>query len=408
MKSKTVLRVRFSMLAAGAALAFVTSQAQAESSVTLYGVVDAGLGYVSNAATATSAGKAGKPAVLTGHDAYGLYSGTWTGSRWGLLGEEDLGQGLSAIFRLENGFSVANGTLGQGSRMFGRHAYVGLKDKTYGTLTLGRQYDPLIDLVGSVGGTAIMSGVAATPGDVDNLDHSSRVNNAIKYRSPTFGGWTGEALYALGGVAGSFTQQGSLGLGVQYKGGPLTWGIAYANARNDGSTVGAWTGSSDSAFGSSINAGYASAKSRSIIATSATYRIGATTLGAQYSHTEYTPGSFSQFAKTIKFDSGAVLAMYQWTPTLRTGISYGYTHANAPAANASPATYHQGNLAAFYTLSKRTELYALVGYQRASGNTLDAYGNVIAATASVGDAGNGLSSSSRSQTLMRLGMSHSF
>ncbi|CAM2194903.1 protein of unknown function [Paraburkholderia kururiensis] len=60
-----------------------------------------------------------------------------------------------------------------------------------------------------------MSGVAATPEDVNNLDHSSRVNNAIKYRSPTFSGWTGEALYALGGVAGSFTQQGSLGLGIR-------------------------------------------------------------------------------------------------------------------------------------------------------------------------------------------------
>lgn len=71
----------------------------------------------------------------------------------------------------------------------------------------------------------------------------------------------------------------------------------------------------------------------------------------------------------------------------------GASRSRARSAWAS-ATYHQGNQAAFYDLPKRTELYALVGYQRASGTTLDAYGNVIAATASVGDAGNGLSSPS--------------
>jgi predicted porin len=393
--------------------ALATLPAHADSEVTLYGIIDAGFGYSNNAAVTQTAAAAGRPAKLSNASAVTFNSGTWTGSRWGLKGSEDLGGGTKAIWRLENGFNVGTGASGQGGAEFGRHAYVGLTDKRLGTLTLGRQYDPLIDLVGAVGGTAILSGVAAHPGDVDNLDHSSRVSNSVKYRTPDFYGLTGEALYAFGNQAGSTSRQATLGAGVQYSRGPLNWGLAYSRANNDksgatDSTIGSWSGSSDSAFGSSINAGYASARSREIIATSATYDIGATTFGLNYSHTEYSSGIFSRFKNDVKFDTAGLLAMYKMTPTLRFGGGYSYTHANAPTANSSPAIYHQFNLAGFYLLSKRTELYALAGYQHAAGSTVDSLGNVIAATASIGDAANGYSSASNSQMMVRVGVSHSF
>ncbi|AKM33004.1 porin [Pandoraea faecigallinarum] len=387
--------------------------AHAQSNVTLYGIVDGGVGYASNVASVTRAGTAGRPAVLTGATSYAFQSGTWQGSRWGIQGTEDLGGGRKALFRLENGFNIGNGTASQGGAEFGRHAYVGLQDKTYGTVTLGRQYDPLIDLVGSVGGTALLSGVGAHPGDVDNLDHSSRVNNSVKYRSPTWSGFTFGTMYGFGGQPGTMGRQNTWGLAGQYANGPLTWGVGYSHANNDkasatDTTIGTWAGSSESAFASSINAGYASAKSRDIIATAMTYQFGNTTLGANYSHTEYSTGTYSRFTRTARFDTAGVLAMYRFAPAFRLGGGYSFTNVNAPAANASGAKYHQFNLAAFYNLSRRTELYALAGYQKASGNTLDAYGNVIDATASVGDAANGMSSATQSQTVVRLGVSHVF
>ena len=84
--------------------------AHAQSSVTLYGLIDAGITYSNNQA---------------GHSAWQATSGTVNGSRWGLRGSEDLGGGLKAIFTLENGFSIMNGTSKQSSRMFGRQAFVG-------------------------------------------------------------------------------------------------------------------------------------------------------------------------------------------------------------------------------------------------------------------------------------------
>ena len=93
----------------GCSLAPISAMAQ--SSVTLYGLIDEGLNYTSNTG---------------GHSNIQMESGFAQGSRWGLKGSEDLGGGNKAIFQLENGFDVNSGKLGQGGRMFGRQAYVGL------------------------------------------------------------------------------------------------------------------------------------------------------------------------------------------------------------------------------------------------------------------------------------------
>lgn len=129
-----------SLLALGVLGAFAGA-AHAQSSVTLYGIIDAGVQYVSKtggnlSSTATTAKN------------FQFANGNLQGSRWGLKGAEDLGGGLKAIFVLENGFSLGNGTLGQNGRMFGRQAYVGLSSATAGTLTIGRQYDSVVDFVG--------------------------------------------------------------------------------------------------------------------------------------------------------------------------------------------------------------------------------------------------------------------
>jgi hypothetical protein len=96
--------------------------ASAQSSVTLYGIADAYVQY------------------LDGEDGLTrLQSGGINGSRLGVRGSEDLGGGLKAIFTLETGINIDDGTTGQGGVFWGRQAFVGL-GSDFGTLTAGRQY----------------------------------------------------------------------------------------------------------------------------------------------------------------------------------------------------------------------------------------------------------------------------
>src|SRR5690625_7594403 len=110
-------------LLAAALMVGFAGVAQAETSVTLYGVVDGGVGY-QRLKTETDAGNA----KVTRS---GLLSGVQRGNRWGLRGSEDLGNGLRAIFQLESGFDIADGMSAQGGRLFGREAYLCLAETSW-------------------------------------------------------------------------------------------------------------------------------------------------------------------------------------------------------------------------------------------------------------------------------------
>ncbi|WP_193727499.1 porin [Paraburkholderia atlantica] len=111
-------------LAAGLAAGAV----HAQSSATMYGVIDTGIAFGNHTTGNTSAWK--------------LNNGNRAATRWGLKGREDLGGGLATIFQLETGFDVNTGAIvaPQAGRIFGRHAYVGLDSKDYGQLLLGRTW----------------------------------------------------------------------------------------------------------------------------------------------------------------------------------------------------------------------------------------------------------------------------
>ena len=178
-----------------AALSSVGVIAHAQSSVTLYGLIDAGVSYVSHAATSTGHGQLFK---------YG--DGVAQGSRWGLRGVEDLGGGLQALFTLESGFSSGDGTLGQGGALFGRQAYVGIAKKGLGSVTLGRQYSFSTDYLGgnyTMGGQTPAGNYAYHINDLDQLT-ASRINNAVKFSSANFSGLTFGAMYGFSNQAGSF------------------------------------------------------------------------------------------------------------------------------------------------------------------------------------------------------------
>src|SRR5260370_24206060 len=118
------------------AMGAFSNVANAQSSVTLDGVIDEGFEKISNVKTGPGGGKT----------LYQLDSTSGAlGSRWGMRGSEDLGSGLKAIFLLENGFEINTGKLNQGGDEWGRQTYVGLSSTTYGSVTLGRQYDSVVD-----------------------------------------------------------------------------------------------------------------------------------------------------------------------------------------------------------------------------------------------------------------------
>ncbi|TGS61209.1 porin, partial [Mesorhizobium sp. M1C.F.Ca.ET.176.01.1.1] len=127
--------------------------------------------------------------------------------------------------------------LGQGSREFGRQAFVGLTGATWGTLTAGRQYDPITDMVQGVTADNFFGSAFATPGDVDNNDNSARVSNAVKYVSPNYAGLQFEALYAFSGVAGQAGQGYTYSGAVSYSNGPFSLAGGYLRATNASATT---------------------------------------------------------------------------------------------------------------------------------------------------------------------------
>ncbi|MFM0028453.1 porin [Paraburkholderia madseniana] len=342
--------------------------AYGQGSVTLYGIIDEGFNYNSNA---------------DGHRLYNLSSGVLQGSRWGLRGKEDLGGGLATVFVLESGFDVNTGKLGQGGLLFGRQAYVGLSSP-YGTATAGRQYDSVVDYLGQFEVGDQWGGyIAAHPSDNDNFNNTNRTNNAIKYTSPSLAGFTFGGVYALGGVAGSVGRNQIWSLGAGYTNGPLAAGVGYLNVRNPntsfygaGGTVAPVTGGvPGSNFGASpVISGYASARSLQVIGTGAAYTFGAATFGATYSNTQFRnlgdrtsgPVPAGGIAGTATFNNVEVNFKYQITPAWLAGAAYVYTKNNG-ANGSSGAKYNQGSVGTDYFLSKRTDVYLVVTYQKASG-----------------------------------------
>ncbi|MGT2476521.1 porin [Paraburkholderia terrae] len=383
----------------GALMAFA-SAASAQSSVTLYGLVDAGMSFNSNAG--------GKHQVA-------MTSGNMNGARWGLTGIEDLGGGLRAIFQLEAGYSVTNGTIGQNGTEFGRQAYVGLTNQ-YGTATLGRQYSDVSMKVGPFQASNWAAGGAAYGahvGDIDNLDSSWRINNAVKFQSVDYNGLTFGGLYSFGGQAGNFTKNNIYDLDVTYANGPFSAAVAYLYAKNPNFSF-YGNRANDSTTGVNITspavAGYAAAGSQQIVTAGAAYKVGAATLGMVYSNVKFNSLGVTAVAGlnptarayrgSATFNIGEVSVKYYVTPSLLLGVAYNYTR-DSGATGDSGAHYNQYDLGAIYSLSKRTALYLVGLYQTASGT--NSLGNKAVAAINQATA-----SSTNHQFVATLGINHKF
>jgi predicted porin len=370
-----------------------SSAAMAQSSVTLYGMLDAGISYTSN---------------VNGHSLVGLVGGASGSNKWGLQGQEDLGGGLKAVFKLENGFNIASGgiggqgPIGSSRSLFNRQAYVGIASDQYGTLRMGRQIDAVTEMVQGLTGDAISASTFSTPGDVDNNDNTTNQNNAVKYISPVFYGFQAEGAYSFGGVAGAMGSGQSWSVAADYDQHGLTVAGGYFKATNQGA-AGWQNATAQPSFGGALGygpSGYYGGnafKSAGIAQIAGQYQFGPYTAGLRYSNAQYA-GNGTQ--ESIHFNVIGALLQYQATPalSLAAGYTYVYGSAAAPAQAAegrTMASINQASLGATYSLSKLTSVYAMGAYVHAQG-----------AFASAADFGN--TASGGNQVQANIGMYHRF
>jgi len=188
--------------------------AYAQSSNTVYGVVDTGL-------VRESGGAAGNVTKLTG--------GVESGTRLGFRGVEDLGGGLRALYTLEMGILADTGASGQGGLAFGRQAWVGIGGAP-GQISLGRQYTPLFLALNTIDpfGAVSTAGTAANLMSIGGI----RMNNTIKYSLADLGGFNADVSYGLGEVAGDNTAGRQIGALLGYTSGPLNIKLAYHTANS--------------------------------------------------------------------------------------------------------------------------------------------------------------------------------
>jgi predicted porin len=181
-----------SAVSAGFLLGAFCMHAEAQSNVTIYGIIDTGMEYM-NHANANGDSKI-RSLGLTG----------LVPSRIGFRGTEDLGNGLSAFFNLESGFLPTTGGMGQGNRLFGRLANLGLADPTYGTFTMGRQYNmTAISLINADVIGPSNHGLSNMDAYIPNTRSDNALGYLNKFANVTVGGTfsTGRDTSAAGGPA---------------------------------------------------------------------------------------------------------------------------------------------------------------------------------------------------------------
>jgi predicted porin len=379
-----------------AVAASFASVAHAQSSVTLYGLLDAGLTYTSN---------------VDHNSKWAAGSGGINQSMFGLRGSEDLGNGLKAIFTLESGFNVNNGRFANNNGMFNRQAFVGLSSAQFGTVTLGRQYDAAQDYLAPLTATGSWGGTYfAHPFNNDNLNTNGglSVNNSIKYSSANYAGFTFGGTYGFSNQAGQFANNRQYSIGAAYQWQGLHLGAAYAQQNNPGATNAAGTasngGASDGVVANTVGPIEGQFRQRQFGA-AASYAFGPATVGAAFtqSRVDNLVGAAAG-QRQGRSNNYEVNAKYNVTPALGLGVAYTFTDARGYGENADgndmKTRYHQIGLQADYSLSRRTDVYAQAVYQHAMGD-----GGV----ASIYSGDNTVpTSSSKNQTAATVGLRHRF
>jgi predicted porin len=312
------------------ALSF-SGAASAQSSITLYGIVDAGIEYVNHASPDGGATR--------------LVSGAKNTSRWGLRGVEELGGGLKAVFQLESGINIVDGRLDDGpDALFGRRATVGLESR-FGRLTMGRMYTTTYDYLlpfdpmGYAQNYSWATSSTATGGRKDAM--FTRASNAVRYDGE-FGGVKLGGMFAFGNVAGDFNASSKYAAAAGYGSGPFAVVATFDRQRGARNSV---SPADTTDYIQGIHAGIS-------------YDFGAAKAMAGYRNYRRT---FTTGAATLQSDIAWLGGSYAFTPSF-TLIGAVYHQNIKGGSDADPTLV---SLRAQYALSKRTTLYLSGGYAMA-------------------------------------------
>lgn len=340
--------------------------AMAQSSVTVYGRVDANVEWVDKLPVA--GGGSGSRIALN--------SGGISGSRFGLMATEDLGGNLKASFKLENGFSVDTGAMGQGGRLFGRQAWLGLQSDA-GSVKLGRQYTTMFDLLEDFSISAYPTQYEPV---VQQLGVFAREDNVLKLESK-LGPMDLEAHYAFGEQAGATSGSAAYGAGLGYTSETLGLALAYDNVNSARSATGVITRSRK--FGAG-----------------ARYIAGQVKIFGGY---RWASNDIASPGLPLRDDYYWIGANYQATPLIRLSAAYYFDKVKSVAAPVNSLTQSTPQTILFtanYGLSKRTDLYVTAAYAKNSALNLD--------TLDGGATGYALAPGAASQTGVAIGVRHKF
>lgn len=339
-----------------AVTALACQVASAQSSVTLYGLISTGIVYANNQ----------KGTDKQGHSTWQFASGPMQTPRWGMKGVEDLGGGLKAIFTLEGGYNVGNGTMSQGGREFGRQAFVGLSSNEFGTVTFGRQYDEAVTLC-VFSSACQFAAYGAHIGDNDNVFDTFRINNAVQYKSVEYRGLQFEGLYGFSNKAGGFSDNRAYSAAAQYRNGPLSLGVAYlqVDAPNDpnnpnGAVVGDYGFSSPFVTNPATASGVSKQR---MFGAGGAWAFGSANLSLLYTNVRFEYLDASR----LTLQNAEISFTDFVRPDLKLGAAYIFTTGQYHPQDNSPK-WHQVNAGVDYLLSKRTDLFLVGIYQKAAGD----------------------------------------
>ncbi len=361
-------------LGIAAALAGAVGVGHAQSSVTIYGLVDTGVEHLTNVGPSRSS-TTRMPDLAASAP-----------SRIGFRGRESLGNGLSVGFTLEMGMAMTDGSLAQGGRAFGRQSFLSLNGP-WGSVGLGRQYTMLF---WSMLDADVIGAGAHSIATLDAYFPNARADNAITYKG-TFSGLTVGAGYSTGrdAINAGPSPAGTNCRGVNpndrkecqewsalLKYDAPSWGLALAHDAQRGGP-GAFGGLNSSS----------KADNRTMLNGYATFD-GGIKLGAGYMR-RTNDGN----AKSPRSNLAFLGASYSTGPWVVAGEYYQLKY----ASNADKGQYL--TVRTTYKFSKRTNVFASVGHMKNSGNA--------AFSASAGRAG-GNPLPGGSQTAFLIGVQHAF
>ncbi|SAL50296.1 porin [Caballeronia arvi] len=354
------------IIAAGLIGAGVATGAAAQSTVTLYGSLDAGIAYINN---------------VGGHPKWMEEQGNMQPDRWGFRIVEDLGGGLKTVAQLENGFYTNTGNFAKAGTLWNRQAYLGLEQQNVGTLTLGHQTPFSFDMLGPMStGYQAASWYAFHPGNIDELADTGVVpyDNSVKFRSADFYGFSAGAMMGLGNTT-NFSTGRNYGFGLTYGNGPFKAAATYSNEHNRNPAIATM---GFSTFQGQPAATYMAEK-QEVMGAGASYEIGKFVVHGLYTRVKLQSNGQSDTYQT--YDAGLTFKPVAWN----------WIAGGAATTSFAGGRWTQFEIGDIYMLSKSTQLYVNALYEHATGGAKAAF-----FTAGV--------SSTANQVIVLAGIHHSF